>query len=81
MVDAHRDYMVYFSVKVYDEPSEYGICNGRIVKLALKIHGEIVCVYDRGWHTAPTCPAAEKALKELLYMCDGMSIDAEISYE
>ena len=80
-VDAHRDYMVYFSAKVYDEPSEYGIYNGRLVKLKLKILGEIVCDYDRGWKTAPTCPAAKKALRDLLYMCDGMSADAEISYE
>jgi hypothetical protein len=71
---------VFFEAKVFVEPSKYGICGGRISKLTLKIADITICNYDRGWGIAPTCDLAEKALKELLYLCDGRSTDAEISY-
>ncbi len=72
---------VLFQAKVYDEPSLYGICDGRISKLQLRIDDEVVCNYDRGWDICPTCSAAEIALKELLNRYDGRSLDAEIIYE
>ncbi len=72
---------VHFQAKVCDEPSSYGICDGRIFKLQLEIYGEVVCNYDRGWDICPTCFAAEVALRELLNMYDGRSLDAEIIYE
>ena len=72
---------VHFQAKVYDEPSSYGICDGRISKLQLKIYGEVVCNYDRIWDIRPTCFAAEVALKELLNIYDSRSLDAEIIYE
>ena len=40
---------VHYWVKHYKEPSKYGINNGRISKVMLKIDEEIVCNYDRGW--------------------------------
>ena len=62
--------IAHYWVKAYEEGSEYGINNGRISKLMLKIDGEIVCNYDRGWDVHPTCKAAEVALEILLYEYD-----------
>ena len=62
---------VHYWVKQYKNPSKYGINNGRISKVMLKIDGEIVCNYDRGWDVHPTCKAAEVALEILLYEYDG----------
>lgn len=56
---------------IIKNPSKYGINNGRISKVMLKIDGEIVCNYDRGWDVRPTCKAAEVALEILLYEYDG----------
>ena len=61
---------VHYWVKYYKNPSKYGINNGRISKVMLKIDGEIVCNYDRGWDIQPTCIAAEAALEILLYEYD-----------
>lgn len=37
-------------VKHFDEPSEYGIMQGRVSKLEIRLDGEAVtCSYDRGW--------------------------------
>lgn len=44
----------------------YGINGGRISKLMIKIDGETVCNYDRGWDIHPTCKEAEMALCILL---------------
>lgn len=62
---------VHYWVKHYEEPSQYGINNGRISKLMLKINGVIVCSYDRGWDIRPTNKAAEAALQILLHEIDG----------
>lgn len=62
---------VHYWVKHYEEPSKYGINNGRISKLMLKIDGEIVCNYDRGWDVRPMNKAAEAALEILLHEIDG----------
>lgn len=42
-----------WQAKVYDEPSEYGIEEGRISKLYLKLDGVEVAAYDRGWDLRP----------------------------
>jgi len=39
---------VKYYAKVYDEPSEFGIEEGRISKLSLTQNGKIVYNYDRG---------------------------------
>jgi len=36
-------------VKSYDEPSVFGINEGRISKLEIRIKGKITARYDRGW--------------------------------
>ena len=62
---------LWYQVKVYDLPSEYGIEGGRISKLQLRegcrFDGEIVANYDRGWDVKPKTKAAEVALQILLY--------------
>ena len=57
---------VTFSVKHFEEPSEFGIDEGRISKLELRVKGKIVANYDRGWDIQPTDEAVEKALKYVL---------------
>ena len=54
-------------MKHFDEPSEdYGINGGKISKLSLKMDGEWIANYDRGWDIKPTCEEAELALCILL---------------
>lgn len=58
---------VKYWVKHFDEPNEdYGINGGKISKLSLKIDGEWIANYDRGWDIKPTCKEAEMALCILL---------------
>lgn len=57
---------VHYEAKVYDEGSRFGIDGGRISKLALKMDGEWVATYDRGWDIKPTCIEAEMALAILM---------------
>ena len=57
---------VRYYIKRFDTPSEYGIEEGRISKLELRLNKETVCNYDRGWDIEPTCTEAEIALELLL---------------
>ena len=57
---------VHYTIKVFDEPSKFGINHGKISKLQLKKDGEIVANYDRGWDIYPTTKEAELALCILL---------------
>lgn len=58
---------VKYWVKHFEEPSEdYGINDGKISKLSLKMDGEWIANYDRGWDIEPTCEEAELALCILL---------------
>ena len=43
----------HYWVKYYDEPSAYGINEGRISKLRIEKDGVDTCVYDRGWDIKP----------------------------
>lgn len=45
--------IVHWWAKVYDEPSEYGINEGRVSKLMIKIDGVTTLSYDRGWDLEP----------------------------
>ena len=45
--------IAHYWVKDYDEGSDYGINGGRISKLSIKIDGEWVVNYDRGWDIEP----------------------------
>lgn len=55
-----------YSVKYFDEGSEFGIDGGRISKLCIKINGKITCCYDRGWDEEPEDDAAKAALAILI---------------
>ena len=44
---------VHYWVKHYKNPSKYGINNGRISKLTIKIAGKITANYDRSWDIEP----------------------------
>ena len=57
---------IKYWVKHFDEPSKFGIDNGRISKLMLKIDGKPAASYDRGWDICPESYAAEAALAILL---------------
>lgn len=57
---------VTYDIKHYQEPSIYGIDEGRISKMVLEIDGEAVAVYDRDWDVYPTNEIAKKALSILL---------------
>lgn len=45
--------IAHYWVKAYDEGSVYGINEGRISKLQIKIDGKTVVSYDRGWDIEP----------------------------
>lgn len=57
---------IHYILKVYDEPSKFGINHGRISKLQLKQNGKIVANYDRGWDIYPATEEAEISLCILL---------------
>jgi len=38
-----------YSVKHFDEPSCYGIRNGRVSKLEIRLADQVVLNYSRGW--------------------------------
>lgn len=57
----------HYWYKVFDEPSRFGIDEGRISKLMLKRKDEIVCNYDRGWDIKPVDTDTEMALQILLF--------------
>lgn len=58
--------VVHYSVKVYEEGSQFGINGGKISKLTLKMDGVIIANYDRGWDIEPTCEESNLALCILL---------------
>ena len=45
--------IAHWWAKVYDEGSEYGINEGRISKLMIKVDGVTTLSYDRGWDIEP----------------------------
>ena len=59
----------YYEAKVYDEPSELGINNGRVSKLLVRLEtygSEVQASYDRGWDIKPTTPEAKAVVDILL---------------
>ena len=45
--------IAHYWVKAFEEGSEWGINGGKISKRSLKIDGEWVANYDRGWDVKP----------------------------
>ena len=59
----------YISIKHFEQPSKYGIRNGRISKLFIKRDGEYPIVsYDRGWEYRPKSEVTKKIYKEIIAM-------------
>lgn len=66
-VEDNKYKAVHYWVKAYERKSkEYGINGGKISKLMLKLEGEVICNYDRGWDIEATSKEAEMALCILL---------------
>lgn len=58
---------VRYFVKHYPEPSEtYGIEDGRISKMELRIDGKVTLNYDRGWDIEPEDETSQLACMLLL---------------
>lgn len=57
----------HYWMKVFEEPSQFGIDEGCISKLMLKRNGEVVCNYDRGWDMEPVDTDTQTALQILLF--------------
>lgn len=45
--------IAHYWVKSYKEGSEFGINGGKISKLMIRMGGETVADYDRGWNIEP----------------------------
>ena len=58
---------VRYWIKVYEEGSQFGINGGKISKLMLKLNGEVIANYDRGWDIEPADPETQLALEILLH--------------
>ena len=61
-----RNSLFHYWVKHYDEPSEYGINEGRVSKLTLKRNGKIVYNFDRGLDVEAVDEETKLALAILL---------------
>ena len=61
-----RNSLFHYWVKHYDEPSEWGINEGRVSKLILKRNGEIVYNFDRGLDVEAVDEETKLALAILL---------------
>lgn len=59
-----KDYIVTF--KQFDKGSEFGINEGRISKLTIKVDGKITANYDRGWDVEPIDKGSRAVLEEVL---------------
>ena len=53
-------------VKSYDEPSIYGIEEGRISKLTVKRDRREIMNFDRGWDLEPKTDADREVLAKIL---------------
>ncbi|MDR0298782.1 MAG: hypothetical protein LBI13_01655 [Streptococcaceae bacterium] len=58
--------MLTYEVKHFEFGSQYGIDEGRISKLSIRIKGKEVLHYERGWDLRPKEQVAKVALAQLL---------------
>ena len=61
-----KSVICHYWVKHFEEGSEFGIDEGRISKLTIKVDGKVTCNYDRGWDVKPQDEATEKAFAILM---------------
>ena len=60
-----------YHVKIYEEPSAYGINKGRISKLEVNLVDEagskfVVALYDRKWEFKPKLEIAKKVVQQIM---------------
>lgn len=55
-----------YSVKLYDQPSEYGVDGGRVSKMEVWRDGKLVVNYDRGWDVEPETDGEREIVKKVL---------------
>ena len=55
-------------VKKFDEPSVFGVNEGRISKLTVKRDGREIINYDRGWDKVPATAEDREVLDRILEM-------------
>lgn len=55
-------------VKSYDEPSIFGVSEGRISKLTVKRDGNEIINFDRGWDKEPATTEDREVLSRILEM-------------
>jgi hypothetical protein len=48
-----EDRTISFLAKVFEERSEFGIDQGRISKLEIRVDDDVVARYERGWDIEP----------------------------
>ncbi|MGD9537124.1 MAG: hypothetical protein AB7P52_05145 [Alphaproteobacteria bacterium] len=56
----------YFSAKVYDRASAYGLYGSRVSKLEIWHDGEMIIHYDRGWATRPPTPDDHEIVNKIV---------------
>ena len=59
--------IAHYWVKTYNKKNKNGINGGKISKLMIKIDGEIVANYDRGWDIKPD--EEDQQANIALYIC------------
>lgn len=62
-----HDSVYRYQMKVYGEPSRFGIEGGKISKLWITREDMTVCNYDRGWDIRPTDPETQLAMEILIH--------------
>lgn len=60
----------HYWAKVYDLPSDFGIDQGRVSKLSVRLNDREVFSYDRGWDIIPTTQEEQKVLQRILKRYD-----------
>ena len=59
----------YYQAKIFDEPSRYGIKNGRVSKLVIyDTDGKLCCQYDRGWVIKPDNDEVKEVFLKIMDM-------------
>lgn len=65
-----------YSAVVYENPSKYGIFDGRVSKLIIRKDNEVVANYDRGWDIVPEGNDLE-VLMDIVDKLEDVELDTE----
>jgi hypothetical protein len=67
---SYNDIEYKWSAKLYDEPSTFGINDGRVSKLEVINSTERIIHYDRGWDIKPKKADHKNILRSILKLCE-----------